>query len=332
MAKKISVILLTLFVVFAVIGCKEDTPKAVAVTGVTLDETSIILDQGESKTLTATVAPNNATNKVVTWTSSDPSKVTVTEGIVTAVVGPATATITVTTEDGSKTATCSVTVNNPDDLPLSGTINISPSDATLVGTELTANYTGSETVTYQWKKDGSVVGTNSNKYTPTAVGNYIVTVSASGYNPKNSPAVNITTWVLYKDNAFTFSGGGIIANTTPVDDAGPNKVEFTFGADSGTDDCPVITECSSLTIKFTGVVNWGWGPQFQIGGNSIMNESSWKDVSEWSGNFDKFNADRTALTVDITEIVQLKKIFLASNGGDGGDLTVSKILEIIVSK
>jgi len=87
----------------------EDTP--VAVTGVTLDKSSISLIVGvkETETLTATVAPADATNKAVTWSSSDPSKVTVADGVVTAVaLGPAT--ITVTTADGGKTASCSVTV------------------------------------------------------------------------------------------------------------------------------------------------------------------------------------------------------------------------------
>ena len=77
------------------------------------------------------------------------------------------------------------------DPELSGTISISPSTAE-TGTELTATYTGSETVSYQWKKDGGNVGTNSNKYTPTAAGSYTVTVSATGYQSKTSTAVTIT--------------------------------------------------------------------------------------------------------------------------------------------
>lgn len=82
----------------------------VAVTGVTLNKTTTSLAVGATETLTATVAPANATNKKVTWKSSDATKATVdATGKITA-VAEGTATITVTTEDGAKTATCAVTV------------------------------------------------------------------------------------------------------------------------------------------------------------------------------------------------------------------------------
>ena len=83
----------------------------VAVTGVTLDQTSLDMKVGDTETLTATVAPTDATNKAVTWKSSKESVATVdADGKVTA-VGAGTATITVTTTDGSFTATCTVTVS-----------------------------------------------------------------------------------------------------------------------------------------------------------------------------------------------------------------------------
>ena len=88
------------------------TVTKTSVTGVTLDQTSLTLTEGDSETLTATVEPSNATNKNVTWSSSDPNVATVENGVVTA-VGAGTATITVTTEDGGKTATCTVTVERP---------------------------------------------------------------------------------------------------------------------------------------------------------------------------------------------------------------------------
>ena len=81
-----------------------------SVTGVTLNKTTLKLTKGASETLTATVAPTNATNKKVTWTSSDPAVATVdASGKVTGVAN-GTATITVTTEDGGHTATCAVEV------------------------------------------------------------------------------------------------------------------------------------------------------------------------------------------------------------------------------
>ncbi|MBR0273538.1 MAG: Ig-like domain-containing protein [Bacteroidaceae bacterium] len=83
----------------------------VGVTGVTLNTSTLELIAGDTESLTATVAPSDATNKAVTWMSSKESIATVdADGKVTA-VGAGTATITVTTTDGSFTATCTVTVS-----------------------------------------------------------------------------------------------------------------------------------------------------------------------------------------------------------------------------
>ena len=96
-----------------------ETPT-VDVTGVTLSETAASLTVGgEAVTLTATVAPDNATDKTVVWTSSDPTVATVADGVVTAVAA-GTATITATATNGTddtaddKTATCTITVTDPD--------------------------------------------------------------------------------------------------------------------------------------------------------------------------------------------------------------------------
>ena len=70
-------------------------------------ETSIVI--GKSETLTAAVQPDNATNKTVSWRSSDASVASVKDGVVTAHKA-GTATITATTEDGGRTASCKITV------------------------------------------------------------------------------------------------------------------------------------------------------------------------------------------------------------------------------
>lgn len=85
------------------------TIKAVPVTGVALDKTELALFTGESETLTATVEPGNATNQNVTWSSDKPEVATVEDGKVTAVAAGE-ATITVTTADDGKQATCQVKV------------------------------------------------------------------------------------------------------------------------------------------------------------------------------------------------------------------------------
>jgi len=84
--------------------------KTINVSGVTLSETSLNLNVGDTKTLTATVDPDNATNKNVSWKSDKESVATVDQdGNVTA-VGSGSAKVIVTTEDGGLTAACVVTV------------------------------------------------------------------------------------------------------------------------------------------------------------------------------------------------------------------------------
>jgi aryl-phospho-beta-D-glucosidase BglC (GH1 family) len=82
----------------------------VSVTGVTLSPSTAAISVGGTSQLTATVAPSNATNKTVSWSSTNTSVATVSSsGLVTG-VSEGSATITVTTQDGSFTASCNVTV------------------------------------------------------------------------------------------------------------------------------------------------------------------------------------------------------------------------------
>ena len=106
-------------------------PATVAVTGVTLAPTSATLTLGETETVTLipTVLPAEATDKSVTWSSSDEAVATVTDGVVTAVAA-GTATITVTTTDGAKTATCAVTVAAPAASTYTVTLKEGTDDAT----------------------------------------------------------------------------------------------------------------------------------------------------------------------------------------------------------
>lgn len=82
----------------------------VAVESIALDKTNLELAAGRTETLTATVAPANATNKAVSWSSSDETIATVENGVVTA-VAEGTATITAASEENPAiTATCEVSV------------------------------------------------------------------------------------------------------------------------------------------------------------------------------------------------------------------------------
>ena len=85
----------------------EKAGADIPATGVTLDKTELSLTEGESATLTATVEPENATDKAIVWTSSDNAVATVENGVVTAVKA---GTATITAVCGSAKAECTVTV------------------------------------------------------------------------------------------------------------------------------------------------------------------------------------------------------------------------------
>ena len=83
----------------------------IAVTGITLNKTALTLLQGDSETLTATVTPYNATNKTITWSSSNDYVAQIEDGKVTG-LHEGTAVITASADNGNKTATCIVTVKS----------------------------------------------------------------------------------------------------------------------------------------------------------------------------------------------------------------------------
>jgi len=111
----------TILVVLA--GCTAPVSENVSVSGVNLSATAIGLVIGETKTLTATVLPSDATDKGVSWTSDDDSIASVDKNGVVAGVGAGWTTITVTTDDSGKTKACGVVVST---LPVSG-VKLEPS-------------------------------------------------------------------------------------------------------------------------------------------------------------------------------------------------------------
>ena len=103
------------------------------------------------------------------------------------------------------------------DVPLEGTITISPSGSVNTGTQLTAVYSGSEPVSYQWKKNGVNVGTSNNwnnVYTPTEEGSYTVTVSGVGYSPKTSVPVTVVAPVPTVSGTYRYSKTDYISGQT----------------------------------------------------------------------------------------------------------------------
>ena len=170
----------------------------VAVTGVTVSPTTASVVAGATTTLTATVAPSNATNKNVTWSSSNTAIATVsTAGIVTGVAA-GTATITVTTTDGAKTATCAVTVTSAT-VAVTG-VTVSPTTASVAAgatTALTATVAPSNATNKNvtWSSSNTSVATVSTAgiVTGVAIGTATITVTTQDGSKTATCAVTVTT-------------------------------------------------------------------------------------------------------------------------------------------
>ena len=155
----------------------------VAVTSVSLDKDRLsFTGTGSSQPLTATVSPGNATDKTITWSSSNTSVATVSNGVVKA-VGLGTATITAQSNNG-KTASCKVTVN-----PIQPTgIKATPETSTLYGlngtVKLTANVMPSSATNkaVTWSSNNTSVATVSSDGTVKAVGYGTAVITAKTVN------------------------------------------------------------------------------------------------------------------------------------------------------
>jgi len=189
------------------------TVSNVAVSGVTLNKTSTSLLVGGTETLTATIAPANATNKNVSWNSSNNSIATVYNGVVTG-LGAGTATITVTAE-GGKTATCTVTVSN---VAVTGvTLNKSSTSLFVGSTEtLTATVTPADAANknVSWSSGNNSIATVSNGVvTAVAAGTTVITATTVDGNKTASCIVTVNPVAVSGVTLNKSSTGIIVGNT-----------------------------------------------------------------------------------------------------------------------
>lgn len=136
--------------------------KTVHVTGISLDRTSVTIKEGESVTLVATVTPNNAENKNVTWSTSSEAVATVVDGKVTGIKAGS-ATITATTEDGGKKATCALSVeaNNAPSVTV-GADHISAVSVVLMGkANLGSSVATDLKIGFQYSTSAGIMPSNS---------------------------------------------------------------------------------------------------------------------------------------------------------------------------
>ena len=181
-------------------------PASVAVSSVGLNSTSITLKNIRNYKLTATVSPSNASNKTITWTSSNSNVARVdVNGNVTA-VNAGTATITAKSNNG-KTTTCKVTVINPASVAVSSvglkssttivkgkteklTATVSPSNAS----NKAVTWTSSNSNVARVDANGNVTAVNAGTATITAKSNNgkIATCKVTVNNPYKTKAVKFT--------------------------------------------------------------------------------------------------------------------------------------------
>lgn len=185
--------LLYAIIVFPEIGCtvvtgvRTPTPTpTVAVTGVSVSPTSASVNVGSTTFLTATVSPSNATNKNVTWSSSNSSVAAVNSVGIVSGIAAGNATVTATTVDGGFKASSAITVNNTTASYIltiatsgNGTTNPAAGDHTYAaGTAVGVTATPANGATFTgWS--GATTGT-ANPVSITMDGNKVLTASFSG--------------------------------------------------------------------------------------------------------------------------------------------------------
>lgn len=215
------------------------TGSVVAVTSVALDEDEITLDEDQTQTLTATVLPDNATNKNVTWESDDEDVATVEDGVVTA-VGAGDATITCkSVADPTKYAECAVHVNPS---PYTKSTLIFTAACGGSGTaddyaEWTVTSDGTESA-YDATK-GIHYGTNSGEvqYIRLSTSDISGTISKVVVNASTASGVSATVSVTVGGDAF----GGEAQSLTS------SAAEYTFSGSATGEIVVLITKPSSAT-------------------------------------------------------------------------------------
>ena len=164
-------------------------------TSISLNYSSISISNGSSKTISATVYPSNATNKSVTWSTSNSSVATVSNGKVTA-KAPGTATITAKTSNG-KTATCKVTVKGIVINSL-GSVAVHAGDIYYLSV---SSYGVSTSRTWSSSSSAVVSVNSSGKITAKKAGTATITVKTSdGYSASKTIYVNSNN--LWKTGNF----------------------------------------------------------------------------------------------------------------------------------
>ena len=237
-------------------GGEDTTPKVVEVSSVVLDREDLSLYVGETQTLQATVLPENATDKTVTWESSNPNVAAVEEGVVTA---NRTGTAIVTAKAGEMVASCMVTVSNRPVIHVQSvtlnkesiTLEVGSSE-TLIATVSPADASYPEV---SWESsDAAVAVVENGVVTAVAEGKAVITASADGKSasctvtvphvpvPVQSISLNKTETVIEQGETET-----LIATVTPDNADDASSVVW-----SSSNESVAVVEGGVVTAVFEG--------------------------------------------------------------------------------
>ena len=187
------------------------TPVAnIAVSAITVTPTTMALTAGGATgAITATVGPSKATNKIVTWSSSNAAVATVAGGVVTPVAAGA-AVITATTAQGSFTATCTVTVTAPAPAPATYTVTFDSQGGTPTPAAITGIASGA-TVTLPTAP--TKTGYTFASWNTVAVG------GGTTFDASTHVTANVTVYAQWTIDTFTLAytagANGTITGTSP---------------------------------------------------------------------------------------------------------------------
>ena len=224
--------------------------KGEPVKSISLDKSSVELKEGEEVTLKATILPNNATNKSISWSSSDNSVATVKDGRVYAITAGS-AIITATTADGGKTATCSVTVL-PGTYPVESvslnetTLTLMPGDDHQLKAIVNPDNAANKDVT--WSSSNYDVVTVENGRV-TAISEGIATIKVTTIDGAKTDECTVTVSNDITKFVSAFYRGGTVNIVNGVIQPGG---QFVFGVNNNAKNVSVIVKSAQLIDGVTG--------------------------------------------------------------------------------
>lgn len=200
-------------------GYDDTTSSVTKVTGVSINRTSLSMKVNESEMLSATVTPSYANNTSVTWSSSNPSVAIVDNNGVVEALKTGSATITVKTADGGKTAKCQVTVQSETEARVAVTgVSLNKNEITLkVNESETLNVTvlpshATDTTVLWSSSDTSIATVDNGKVTAKKAGDAKITATTTDGGKTAECSVKVT-------NATTT----VSVTSVKIDTQGPIK-------------------------------------------------------------------------------------------------------------